>query len=154
MKGNFLATKKRTLVDQDTGEVFETEEVLTPRAGYVPYLNLTKRKLAEWLICGGGPQDRVKSYIVSNIKDGNILTKTVDEIAEEAKVNRNTVSKTLSNLGEANLIKHISHGKWMINPAYYCSLKTSEQKRLQNQYDSIQRKQAGRKKGVIESEKQ
>lgn len=137
MGGTFTVKNERVLVDQKTGESMLLTEELTSVTGYVPYLNMTKSKLVAWLISSGMPQDKVRAYVVKETRNDNLLMKTVEEIAKATGTGKNTVVRTLDNMAESDLIKYISHGKWMVNPEFFCPLKKGLQEKLQAQYNSI-----------------
>lgn len=137
MSGSFIVEKSKVLVDQETGEVYDGTLYLNSSAGYRPYLKITKEDLKLWISCTDTPQDKVKAYLIGLIKADNTICKTMDEIAQGAGVGINTASRTMNKMAEKNLLKRIGHGRWMVNPDFYCTCKKGVLYKLRKVYDSI-----------------
>ncbi len=116
-------TKEKTLVkntndiwvNQRTGEVLETTEILKPinRQGFmITYIT----ELINLLDTLGTKKMKIVKYILENMsKSENTLIMTIREIAEKTKTSTKTVNETLKLLEENNIIQRKT-GAIMINP--------------------------------------
>lgn len=110
-----LKTEIDTWVNQRTGEVIETTEILKPigRQGFMITYLTTIIELLETL---GNKKMQVIKYILENMdKPTNTYLTTTRELAEKAAVSHKTVIETLKLLEEKNIIQRRT-GAIMINP--------------------------------------
>ncbi len=102
-------------VNQRTGEVLETTEILKPinRQGFmITYIT----ELINLLDTLGTKKMKIVKYILENMsKSENTLIMTIREIAEETKTSTKTVNETLKLLEENSIIQRKT-GAIMINP--------------------------------------
>lgn len=95
--------KKRTLIDSETGEKLELNEVIQyqPREDFeIAYIST---------LCGlmnklGGKKYKVLSYLLKNKNSDNVVIATNREIATELRISTKTLSETFNLLREYGVI--------------------------------------------------
>lgn len=104
-----------TWVNQRTGEIIETTEILKPisRQGFmITYLSEIIRLIDKL----GNKKMKIVKYILENIdKSTNSMFSTTRELAEKTNTSLQTVTQTLKILEEAQIIQRRTGGL-MVNP--------------------------------------
>lgn len=114
-KDVILKTEIDTWVNQRTGEIIETTEILKPvgRQGFmITYLTT----ILEFIETIGNKKMKIIKYILTNMdKSTNTYLTTTRELAEKTETSPKTVTETLKLLEEKNIIQRRT-GAIMINP--------------------------------------
>lgn len=132
-----VGTKKRELVDTETGEQILVDQITKRVYGSK---NFWKMYLMDFLMVLGiidSKQVDVFIYIVENTnQSNNIFLGTYDKISKDCGVSRPTIAKIMKKLQDNNFIKRIQNGAWLVNPNIL--MKGNDQKRqiLLSYYES------------------
>lgn len=132
-----IGTKKRELVDTETGEQILVDQITKRVYGSK---NFWKMYLMDFMMVLGiidSKQVDVFIYIVENTNpSNNIFLGTYDRISQDVGVCRQTIAKIMKKLQENNFIKRIQNGAWLVNPNIL--MKGNDQKRqiLLSYYES------------------
>lgn len=112
-----VGTKKRNLVDVDTGEQIIVDQVTKRVYGSK---NFWKCYLMDFLAVLGvfdSKQVDVFIYIVENTnQSNNTFIGTYKKIANDVDVSEATIAKIMKKLQLNNFIKKIQNGVWLVNP--------------------------------------
>ena len=132
-----VGTKKRELVDTETGEQIIVDQITKRVYGSK---NFWKMYLMDFLMVLGiidSKQVDIFIYIVENTnQSNNIFIGTYKKIAEDVGVSQPTIAKIMKKLQDNNFIKRIQNGAWLVNPNIL--MKGNDQKRqiLLSYYES------------------
>ena len=137
--------ERGVVVDPATGVEYQTKTTMWPSNKYVPWIQIGRNELLRWIECFDSPKDKVKAYIIKNVDAKNNVSATCEKIAKEAGVGINTVSRAMSEMAAADLIKQVGNGSWMLNPRYFFQSKMYLRESIQQQYDSIPAKSTRKK---------
>lgn len=112
-----VGTKKRELVDTETGESILVDQITKRVYGSK---NFWKMYLMDFLMVLGiidSKQVDVFIYVVENTnQSNNIFLGTYQKIAEDVGVSYPTIAKIMKKLQDNNFIKKIQNGAWLVNP--------------------------------------
>lgn len=112
-----VGTKKRNLVDVDTGEQIIVDQVTKRVYGSK---NFWKCYLMDFLAVLGvfdSKQVDVFIYIVENTnQSNNTFIGTYKKIANDVDVSEATIAKIMKKLQLNNFIKKVQNGVWLVNP--------------------------------------
>lgn len=112
-----VGSQKRRLVDQDTGEIIEVDQVTKRIYGQA---NFWKVYLMDFLAVLGvfdSKQADVFVYIVRNTNpNSNLFLGTYKKISKDVGVSEVTISKIMKKLQEHKFIKKVQNGAWLVNP--------------------------------------
>lgn len=123
-----IGTKKKTLVDQETGEVIEVNQITKRAYGQK---NFWKVYLLDFLQVLGileSKQLDVLIHILENTNSSNnTFIGTYDKIVEKTKVSRKTVYSTLKKLQDNKFLEKVQNGVYQVSPLIM--MKGSEHKK-------------------------
>ena len=112
-----IGTKKRELVDIETGEQILVDQITKRTYGVK---NFWKCYLMDFLSILGiidSKQVDIFIYIVENTnQNNNTFLGTYKKIAEDVRCSSATIARTMKKLQENNFIKKIQNGAWLVNP--------------------------------------
>lgn len=112
-----IGTRKKTFIDQETGEVIEVNQVTKRTYGQK---NFWKVYLLDFLQVLGileSKQLDVLIYILENTNSSNnTFIGTYDKIVEKTKVSRKTVYSTLKKLQDNKFLEKIQNGVYQVSP--------------------------------------
>ena len=112
-----VGQRTRKLVDQETGEVMQVNQVTKLAYGSKNFWKLYMRELIAVLKGLSDKQYKVFVYILEHTKPGdNRFTATYQEIMKGAGCCRQTVASTLKKLQKANFMRKVQTGVWVVNP--------------------------------------
>lgn len=132
-----VGTKKRELVDTETGEQIIVDQITKRVYGSK---NFWKMYLMDFLMVLGiidSKQVDIFIYIVENTnQSNNMFVGTYDKIAQDVGVCRQTIAKIMKKLQDNNFVKRVQNGAWLVNPNIL--MKGNDQKRqiLLSYYES------------------
>ena len=123
-----IGTKKRTLIDQETGEVIEVDQVTKRAYGQK---NFWKVYLLDFLQVLGileSKQLDVLIYVLENTNSSNnTFIGTHKKIAEKTNTSRDTIHRTFKKLQDNNFLNKIQNGVYQVSPLIM--MKGSEHKK-------------------------
>lgn len=112
-----VGTKKRELVDVETGEQIFVDQITKRVYGSK---NFWKCYLMDFLTVLGimdSKQIDIFIYIVENTNQtNNTFLGTYKKIAKDVGVSEPTIAKIMKKLQENNFIRKIQNGAWLVNP--------------------------------------
>ncbi|MED0665622.1 replication/maintenance protein RepL [Bacillus badius] len=112
-----IGQKKRTLIDQDTGEIVHVDQITKRVYGTK---NFWKMYLMDFLSVLGiidNKQLDVFIYIAENTnQSNNLFIGTYRSISEDVGVGLSTVTRIMKKLQESNFIKKKQNGVYLVNP--------------------------------------
>lgn len=131
-----VGQQRRRLVDQDTGEVIEVDQITKRALGQKQFWKIY---LMDFLQVLGGfeyKQLDVLIYILENTEAStNTFIGTYRSIAENVKVSLDTIARTMRLLQHKGFLKRVQNGVWQVSPNIM--MKGSEHKKslLLNYFD-------------------
>lgn len=132
-----VGTKKRELVDVETGEQIFVDQITKRVYGTK---NFWKCYLMDFLTVLGiidSKQLDVFIFIVENTnQSNNIFLGTYDHISKEVGVCRQTIAKIMKKLQENNFIKKVQNGAWLVNPNILMKGNDTKRQILLSYYES------------------
>lgn len=132
-----VGTKKKSLIDQETGELILVDQITKRVYGTK---NFWKCYLMDFLTVLGiidSKQLDIFIYIVENTdQSNNIFLATYKKIAEDCHVSSATIAKIMIKLQEANFIKKIQNGAWLVNPNILMKGNDNKRQILLSYYES------------------
>ena len=134
-----IGTKKRELVDTETGEQILVDQITKRVYGTK---NFWKCYLMDFLMVLGildSKQVDIFIYIVENTnQSNNVFMGTYKKIAADVGCSETTIAKIMKKLQDNNFVKKIQNGAWLVNPNIL--MKGNDQKRqiLLSYYESDQ----------------
>lgn len=112
-----IGKKRRDLVDQETGELITVDQITKRVYGSK---NFWKCYLMDFLTVLGiidSKQLDIFIYIVENTnQSNNIFIGTYKKIAKDCEASSATIAKIMKKLQDANFIKKLQNGAWLVNP--------------------------------------
>lgn len=134
-----IGTKKRELVDTETGEQILVDQITKRVYGTK---NFWKCYLMDFLMVLGildSKQVDIFIYIVENTnQSNNVFMGTYKKIAADVGCSETTIAKIMKKLQDNNFVKKVQNGAWFVNPNIL--MKGNDQKRqiLLSYYESDQ----------------
>ena len=123
-----IGTKKKTLIDQETGEIIEVNQVTKRAYGQK---NFWKVYLLDFLQVLGileSKQLDVLIYILENTNSSNnTFIGTHKKIAEKTNTSRDTIHRTFKKLQDNKFLEKIQNGVYQVSPLIM--MKGSEHKK-------------------------
>ncbi len=112
-----IGTKKRELIDAETGEQIWVDQITKRAYGRKQFW---KCYLMDFLTVLGiidNKQLDVFIYIVENTdQSSNLFIGTYKKIAKDVHVSEPTISKIMKKLQENDFVRKVQNGVWMVNP--------------------------------------
>ena len=112
-----IGTKKRRLLDEDTGERILVDQITKRSYGIKQFW---KCYLMDFLTVLGiidNKQVDIFIYIVENTNQStNMFVGTYKKIAKDVGVSEPTIAKIMRKLQDNNFIKKVQNGLWLVNP--------------------------------------
>jgi len=132
-----VGQKKRQLVDIETGEIIEVDQITKRTYGTK---NFWKCYLIDFLTILGiidSKQLDVFIYIVENTnQSNNTFIGTYTKISEAVGVSRPTIASIIKKLQENNFIKKVQNGVWLVNPNILMKGNDTKRQILLSYYES------------------
>ena len=112
-----IGTKRKELIDKETGEVIEADQITKKVYGqknfwklylsdFLPVLGIVENKQVDILI-----------YILENTQpSNNMFIGTYKTIRENTKASETTIAKVMKKLQEQKFLKKIQNGLWQVSP--------------------------------------
>ena len=112
-----VGEQRKTLVDQDTGEVIMVDQITKRVYGTKQFWKVYLMDFLSILGILESKQLDVFIYIAENTnQSNNIFLGTYDKIAKDVGVSRPTIAKIMKKLQENNFVKKVQNGAWLVNP--------------------------------------
>lgn len=102
-------------INADTGEVVEMQVTDIEERDF----NFNKIFMRNFIVAMnliGNQKSKLAFWIIDNLKNGNLLTMTYRQISQVTKISLKTVSDTMQILLEADFLRRINIGCYMVNP--------------------------------------
>ena len=132
-----IGTKKRELVDVETGEQILVDQITKRVYGSK---NFWKCYLIDFLTVLGvfdSKQVDIFVYIIENTNQANnVFIGTYKKIAEDVGVSQPTIAKIVKKLQDNNFIKRIQNGVWAVNPNILMKGNDMKRQMLLSYYES------------------
>ena len=131
-----IGTKKKTLIDQETGEIIEVDQITKRTYGQKNFWKVYLLDFLQVLNLIDSKQLDILIYILENTNPStNIFIGTYKKIAKEVKTTEKTISIIFKKLQENNFLKKVQNGVYQVSPLIM--MKGSEHKKqlLLNYYD-------------------
>lgn len=131
-----IGTQRKRLVDQDTGEVIEVDQITKRALGQKQFWKIY---LMDFLQVLGGfeyKQLDVLIYILEHTEaSNNTFIGTYRGIAEQVKVSYDTVSRTITLLLNKGFLKKVQTGVYQVSPTIIMKGTEHKKQLLLNYYD-------------------
>lgn len=112
-----FGTRRRTLVDMESGEVVEVEQVTRGTCGGRQFWKAYLPRLLDVIDGLEGRQVTVLAHVLRNTNPStNLFLGTYQEIMDGTHVCRQTVAETMGRLKERGFARKVGNGVWMVNP--------------------------------------
>lgn len=112
-----VSETKRTLVDQDTGEVMLVDQIIKRVYGTKQFWKVYLTDFLSILGIIDSKQLDVFIYIVEHTSQSdNLFIGTYDEISKATNASQPTIAKIMKKLQEHNFIKHKQKSVYIVNP--------------------------------------
>ena len=132
-----IGTQKRNLVDQDTGELIQVDQITKRVYGT---RNFWKCYLMDFLGVLGiidSKQLDVFIYIAENTNQGNnTFIGTYSKISKDVGVSQPTIAKIMKKLQDNNFVKKVQNGVWIVNPNILMKGNDTKRQILLSYYES------------------
>ena len=112
-----VGTKKRELVDTETGEVIHVDQITKRVYGAKAFWKLYLTDFLAVLGIIDSKQLDIFLYILENTNQANnMFVGTYAKIAKDLDCSQTTISKIIKKLQVNNFIKKVQNGVWLVNP--------------------------------------
>ena len=132
-----VGSKKRELVDQETGELILVDQITKRVYGSK---NFIKCYLMDFLTVLGIMESKQLDVFIFIVENTNLATNlflgTYDQIAKKTGVSRPTIARILKKLQEHNFIKKVQTGAYLVNPNILVKGNDSKRQILLNYYEN------------------
>jgi len=131
-----LGTQKKRLIDEDTGERIEVEQITKRALGQKQFWKIYLMDFLQILGLLDSKQVDILIYILENTEEANnTFIGTYDKIQAAVGVSRGTVATVMRKLQQKNFLTKVQNGVWQVSP--HIMMKGSEHKKslLLNYYD-------------------
>ncbi len=147
-----IGEKKRTLLDQDTGEVIEVQQITKRMYGQKAFWKVYLMDFMNILGILDSKQLDILIYIATNTQPStNTFLGTYKKIAADVGCSQPTIAKVLKKLKEKGFIKPIQNGAYLVNPLILMKGDPCKQQILLNYFnaeepiDAINKNKSGQK---------
>lgn len=112
-----VGVKSRTLIDSETGEVINVDQVTKRVYGTKPFWKIYLMDFLAILGIIDSRQLDVLVYVLENTNPAtNLFIGTYSKIGQKANVSKQTIATTFKKLKDNNLITRVQNGVWAVNP--------------------------------------
>lgn len=112
-----IGQKKRTLVDKDTGEIIQVDQITKRVYGTKRFWKVYLMDFLNILGIMDNKQLDVFIYIAENTNQtNNLFIGSYRTIADDVKVSLSTVTRIMKKLQENDFIKKVQNGVYQVNP--------------------------------------
>jgi hypothetical protein len=112
-----IGQQRKRLVDQDTGEVIEVDQITKRAYGQKAFWKVYLMDFLNILGIFDSKQLDVFIYILENTEQSNnTFIGTYSKIQEATGVSRPTVAKIMIKLQENKFVTKVQNGVWQVNP--------------------------------------
>lgn len=123
-----IGTKKKTLIDQETGEIIEVDQITKRSLGQKQFWKIYLLDFLQILGVLESKQVDVLIYILENTNSSNnTYIGTYRKTAEGSKVALETARKVIKKLQDNNFLTKIQNGVYQVSPLIM--MKGNEQKK-------------------------
>ncbi len=132
-----VGEQKRTLVDQDTGEVILVDQITKRVYGTKQFWKVYLMDFLTVLGIFDSKQVDIFIYIVENTNQStNLFLGTYTKIAKDLGVSRPTIAKIMKKLQDNQFVKKVQDGVWLVNPNILMKGNDTKRQVLLSYYES------------------
>lgn len=123
-----IGTKKKTLIDQDTGEIIEVNQITKRAYGQKNFWKVYLLDFLQVLNLIDSKQLDVLIYVLENTNSSNnTFIGTYKKIAKEVNTTEKTIATIFKKLQEQEFLKKVQNGVYQVSPLIM--MKGSEHKK-------------------------
>ena len=112
-----IKSQIRTFTDNDTGEVFEAEQIIKRFYGQKQFWKVYLSDFLEILGILQSKQVDILVYIIENTDSStNLFLGTYKKIAKNTNTSEPTIATVMKKLQDNKFIKKIQNGAWQVSP--------------------------------------
>lgn len=131
-----IGNKKRTLIDQETGEIFNVDQITKRVLGQKQFWKIYLLDFLQILGSFEYKQLDVLIYIIDNVEQSNnTFIGTFRKISEKSGISFSTVARTIALLQERGFMKKIQNGVYQISPEIIMKGSDHKKQLLLNYYE-------------------
>lgn len=131
-----IGKQKRKLVDPETGEIFEVEQITKRTYGQKHFWKIYLSDFLQLLGLAESKQIDVIIHILENTNSSNnTFIGTYKQIAKDANVSEPTIAKIMKKLQEKKFIRKVQNGVWQISADIMMKGNEHKKQLLLNYYD-------------------
>ena len=131
-----IGKQTRKLVDPETGEIFEVEQITKRTYGQKHFWKIYLSDFLQLLGLAESKQIDVIIHILENTNSSNnTFIGTDKQIAKNANVSEPTIAKIMKKLQEKQFIKKVQNGVWQISADIMMKGNEHKKQLLLNYYD-------------------
>ena len=139
-KSVLVGHRKRTLVDQETGEILQVDQVNKLNYGSKHFWKCYLKEFMSVLKQLEGKQLQVLVYIVEHTKPStNEFTGTYANIIKDVGCCRQTVAATMVKLQKCDFMRKKIAGVWLINPDILVKGNDNKRNIISSEYETLER---------------
>lgn len=132
-----VGEQKRTLVDQDTGEVILVDQITKRVYGTKQFWKVYLMDFLAVLGILDSKQLDIFIYIVENTNQTtNLFIGTYAKIAKDLGVSQPTIAKIIKKLQDNQFIRKVQNGVWLVNPNILMKGNDTKRQVLLSYYES------------------
>lgn len=131
-----VGQKKRTLIDQETGEVVHVDQITKRIYGTKQFWKVYLMDFLSVLGIIDNKQLDIFIYIAENTNQStNLFIGTYKQIAKDVGVSEPTISKIMKKLQQNNFVKKVQNGVYQVNPNVLMKGNDNKRQMLLNYYE-------------------
>ena len=112
-----IKSQIRTFTDNDTGEVFEAEQIIKRFYGQKQFWKVYLSDSLEILVILQSKQVDILVYVIENTDSStNLFLGTYKKIAKNTNTSEPTIATVMKKLQDNKFIKKIQNGAWQVSP--------------------------------------
>lgn len=138
-KSTLVGTRRRELIDADTGEVMKVDQITKLAYGSKHFWKCYMKEFLTVMKSLSGRQFDVFIYIVAHTKTSdNVFLGTYSKIVDDTRCCRQTVAAAMKKLQENDFIRKKQNGVWIVNPDILMKGNDNKRRMLLSEYDEAQ----------------
>lgn len=140
VNGTKYFTRYEQETDEETGEVYETQETYKKIYGSSHFYKLYKKDFVNVLEAFENKQMKVFAYILKKMKPStNYFLGTYRSISKDCDVSLDTVRQVMTKLQERKFIQKVQNGVYFISPYILVQGNDSKKRMLEREFDEAAR---------------
>ena len=137
-----IGTKKKTLIDQETGEILQVDQITKRSLGQKQFWKVYLIDFLQILGLAENRQIDVLIYILENTNSSNnTFIGTYKKISKELKVSETTIATIFKKLQNNKFLEKIQNGVYQVSPTILMKGNENKKQILINYYKDDEEKQ-------------